>query len=64
MLALNASWFTIDQTELGNVRRFGTVLYPKDKPVGPGLHLKAPFIDTVDKIQVTLQTLKIPCLSG
>jgi modulator of FtsH protease HflC len=60
LLALNASWFTIDQTELGNVRRFGTVLYPKDKPVGPGLHLKAPFIDTVDKIQVTLQTLKIP----
>jgi regulator of protease activity HflC (stomatin/prohibitin superfamily) len=50
LLALDHSWFTIDQTELGNVRRFGTVLYPRDKPLGPGLHFKMPFIDTADKM--------------
>jgi modulator of FtsH protease HflC len=58
--ALSNSFFSIDQTELGNVRRFGVVLYPKNQPLGPGLHFKLPFIDKVDKIQVTLQTLRIP----
>jgi modulator of FtsH protease HflC len=60
LLAIHSCFFTIDQTELGNVRRFGTVLYPRDQPLGPGLHFKLPFIDTADKIEVTLQTLKIP----
>lgn len=30
------------------------------KPVQPGFHLKLPFVDTVDKIQVSLTTLHIP----
>ena len=59
-LALYGSVFSIDQTELGNVRRFGNVVYPKDKPLEPGMHFKIPFVDIVDKIQVTLQTLNIP----
>ena len=58
-LAMN-SFFTIDQTELGNVRRFGTVLYPRDQPLRPGIHFKMPFIDQADKVGVTLQTLHIP----
>jgi len=58
-LAAN-SFFIIDQTELGNVRRFGTVLYPRDKPLTPGIHFKIPFIDQADKVRVTLQTLHIP----
>jgi regulator of protease activity HflC (stomatin/prohibitin superfamily) len=57
--AANGSWFVVDQTELANVRRFGTVLY-LDKPLGPGLHFKLPFFDTADKLTVTLQTLHIP----
>lgn len=52
--------FTIDQTELGNVRRFGTVLYPAARPLQPGLHYKLPFVDRVDRIPVTLRTLHIP----
>jgi membrane protease subunit HflC len=58
--AIDGSFFTIDQTELGNVRRFGTVLYPPDKPLEPGLHFKLPFVDTVDKLQVSLQTTHVP----
>ena len=54
------SFFTIDQTELGNVRRFGTVLYPREQPLRPGIHFKMPFIDKADKVSVTLQTLHIP----
>ena len=60
LYALSDSFFTIDQTELGNVRRFGTVVYPKNQPLGPGLHFKLPFIDKVDRLRVTLQTLHIP----
>lgn len=58
-LAFN-SFFTIDQAELGNVRRFGTVLYPRDQPLRPGIHFKMPFIDQADRIRVSLQTILIP----
>jgi regulator of protease activity HflC (stomatin/prohibitin superfamily) len=60
LIVISSTIFTIDQTELGNVRRFGTVLYPADKPLRPGLHFKLPFVDTVDRIPVTLRTLHIP----
>lgn len=60
LLAIDGSVYTVDQTELANVRRFGTVLYPRNEPVQPGFHFKLPFVDTVDKMQVTLQTLHIP----
>lgn len=53
------SVYTIDQTDLGNIRRFGTVIYPADKPIQPGLHFKFPYIDTVDSVRVTLQTLHV-----
>jgi membrane protease subunit HflC len=51
------SWFTIDQTDMGNIRRFGSKVY--DQPLGPGLHFKFPLIDKVDTIQVTLNTIHI-----
>ena len=60
LVLLNGSMFRIDQTELGNVRRFGTVLYPRSEPLGPGLHFKIPLIDTADTITVSLQTLHVP----
>jgi len=55
---LDSSWYSIQPTERGNVRRLGVVLY--ENPVLPGVHLKLPFIDAVDKIQVSLTTLHIP----
>ena len=60
LLFLNGAMFRIDQTELGNIRRFGTVLYPRSEPLGPGLHFKIPLIDKADTITVSLQTLHVP----
>jgi membrane protease subunit HflC len=57
LFAINGSFFTIDQTDMGNIRRLGSKLYAQ--PLGPGLHFKLPFIDTPDKIQVTLNTVVI-----
>lgn len=57
VIVLFGSWFTIDQTEMGNMRRFGTKVY--EQPLGPGLHFKFPLIDTVDTIRVTLNTIHI-----
>ncbi len=55
---LNGTWYKIDQTERGNVRRFGVALYTK--PVQPGFHYKLPLVETVDRIRVSLTTLHIP----
>lgn len=54
----NGSWYKVEQNERANVRRFGVAQY--SKPVQPGFHFKIPFIDSVDKIQVSLTTLHIP----
>jgi modulator of FtsH protease HflC len=54
------SFFYVDQTELANVRRFGTALYPPGQPLEPGLHFKLPLVDTADVVRVTLQTIHIP----
>jgi len=58
ILLLYSSFFKIDQTELGNVRRLGVALYAQ--PLKPGLHFKIPLFDTADRVQVTLTTLHIP----
>ena len=59
--ALCASFYTVQPTEMAGVRRLGTVL--TKEPVGPGLHLKAPFIDTVDTIQTSLSTYQLSDLT-
>lgn len=51
-------FYEVQPTELAAVRRFGVVL--TRTPVGPGLHLKAPLIDTVDRLQVSVDTLSEP----
>ncbi len=50
------SYFVVQPTEMAGVRRFG--IHSKD-PVPPGLHLKAPFIDSVDKLQVSIDNFRI-----
>ncbi|MEZ0225415.1 MAG: SPFH domain-containing protein [Alphaproteobacteria bacterium] len=52
------SFYTVEPSEKANIRRLGNVTYTE--PVGSGTHLKFPFIDKVDKIQVSLTTLHIP----
>ena len=44
---LFGSFYVVQPTEMAAVRRFGTVI--TTQPVGPGLHVKLPFVDTVDR---------------
>ena len=52
-----SSFYTVQPTEMAGVRRLGTVV--TDAPVGPGLHVKLPWIDTVDTIQTSLDTFQL-----
>lgn len=51
------SFYTVQPTEMAGVRRFGTVVTAE--PVGPGLHMKLPWVDTVDTIQTSLDTFQM-----
>ena len=51
------SYFIVQPTEMAGVRRLGNV--HSTEPVPPGLHFKAPFIDSVDKIQVSIDKLQM-----
>ncbi len=51
------SFFIVQPTEMAGVRELGTVV--SKEPVPPGLHFKLPFIDQVDKIQVSIDTLRV-----
>jgi regulator of protease activity HflC (stomatin/prohibitin superfamily) len=55
------SYFIVQPTEMAGVRRLGTV--HSTEPVPPGLHFKAPFIDTVDKLQVSIDNHRIDKLN-
>jgi regulator of protease activity HflC (stomatin/prohibitin superfamily) len=50
------SYYTIDPTEVGVVTRWGEIIYDKQ---GPGLHFKVPFADSVHKIPVAIQEIKV-----
>lgn len=52
-----SSFYTVQPTEMAGVRRLGTVL--TTEPVGPGLHMKLPWIDVVDTIQVSLDVFQL-----
>src|ERR1700740_2935684 len=54
---LSDSFFIVQPTEMAGVRRLGTVR-TKD-PLTPGFYLKMPFIDSVDKLQVSIDTYRI-----
>ena len=46
---------------MAGVRRLGTVV--TQEPVGPGLHMKVPLLDTVDTIQTSLDTFQLTNLT-
>ena len=60
-LALLQSIFTVNPTERAMVRMLGKVT--SEKPLGPGLHFRVPFISNVDRAQVSLTNLHIPQFS-
>src|SRR5258708_34570374 len=55
------SYFVVEPTEMAGVRRLGQVI--TTKPLGPGPHFKLPFIDQVDRLQVSLDTFKLDNLT-
>ncbi len=59
--ALSGAFYTVQPTEMAGVRRLGTVV--SKEPVGPGLHLKVPFVDIVDTIQTSLDTYQLANLT-
>jgi regulator of protease activity HflC (stomatin/prohibitin superfamily) len=54
-LLLWSSVFVVDPTDMAGVRRFGEIT--TKEPFGPGIHLRMPFIDQVDRLQVSLDIL-------
>jgi regulator of protease activity HflC (stomatin/prohibitin superfamily) len=54
---LDDCYFIVQPTEMGGVRRLGTVRTAQ--PLTPGFYFKAPFIDQVDKLQVSIDTFRI-----
>jgi membrane protease subunit HflC len=54
---LAGGFYTVQPTEMAGVRRLGTVV--TTEPVGPGLHFKLPWVDTVDTIQTSLDTFQM-----
>jgi regulator of protease activity HflC (stomatin/prohibitin superfamily) len=56
-----SSAYTVDPTDMAGVRRLGTVI--TTEPIGPGLHFKIPFIDTVDQLQTSISTMSIDNLT-
>ena len=55
------SVFTVDPTQRAMVRMLGKVT--SEKPLGPGLHFRVPFVSHVDRAQVSLTNLHIPVFS-
>jgi regulator of protease activity HflC (stomatin/prohibitin superfamily) len=51
------SYFIVQPTEMAGVRRLGTV--HSTEAVPPGFHFKAPFIDSADKLQVSIDNFRI-----
>ena len=53
--ATSSSVFVVDPSDRAGVRSFGVVT--TDKPIGPGMHFKMPFVSHVDRLQVSLSQL-------
>lgn len=53
-----SSFYVVPPSDMANTRLFGTVEHAQ--PVGNGLHLKVPFVESVDMVQVSLRTLHVP----
>ena len=59
--AVTGAFYMVQPTEMAGVRRLGTVV--SKEPIGPGLHMKVPFVDIVDTIQTSLDTYQLANLT-
>ena len=60
LIGLWSSFYIVTQGEQALVLRFGAVAYPDDPVVGPGLHLKKPFIEDVVRYDARLLDVDPP----
>ena len=51
-------FYVVQPNQMAGVTRLGVVVTPV--PVGPGVHFKLPFIETVDPIQTSISKLSLP----
>jgi len=58
LTAITGSFFVVKPSELAYVRQLGTVT--TKEPFSAGFHMKAPWISTVDKCQVSLTNVQVP----
>jgi regulator of protease activity HflC (stomatin/prohibitin superfamily) len=61
LMLVGGTFVIVQPTEMAGKRRLGQVAV--DQPLGPGLHFKLPLLDTIDKLQVSLETYRIDHLS-
>ncbi len=61
LMAAMQSIFTVNPAERAMVRMLGRVT--SEKPLGPGVHFRVPFVSQVDRAQVSLTNLHIPVFS-
>jgi regulator of protease activity HflC (stomatin/prohibitin superfamily) len=61
LIVIGGSYVIVQPTEMAGKRRLGQVIV--DRPLGPGLHFKVPLIDSIDKLQVSLETYRIDHLT-
>lgn len=57
LYVIDDCYFIIQPNEMSGVRRLGTVR--TSEPLQPGIHLKFPFIETVDKISVSINSMRV-----
>lgn len=56
LVGVTSSYYTVDPSDVAFTRRFGVVQQDRSAPVGNGIHFKMPFVDTVDRMQVSQNT--------
>lgn len=57
LLVVSPPWFVVQPSEMANVRRLGKVVHPV--PLSDGWYFKAPLLDDVDILQVSLTSFQV-----
>lgn len=59
IIALSSSWFVVPPANVAFTRWLGGTVMQRE-PLGPGMHLKMPFMETVDQLQVSQSVYSLP----
>lgn len=60
-LLIQDCWFVVQPSELAGLRRLGRVITAE--PLAPGWYFKIPLVDTIDTLQVSINTFKLESLT-